>query len=135
MQLDFGDGSPHWEGGPDDLEIDHVYTQGGIYRVNLTVWEDDACVSSVTKMLVTDAYSMTADHMPAGTDYVLPGDANGDKKANVYDLLNLGLGYATSGVPRPFASSAWTPQFAPNWMDATSSVVLITSTWIVMATA
>ncbi|TNE59780.1 MAG: PKD domain-containing protein [Bacteroidetes bacterium] len=123
VQLDFGDGSPIWEGGPTDQLTEHFYTQSGIYRVNLTAWKAGACVSSVTKILVTDAFSMSADHLPAGTDYVLPGDANGDKKANVYDLLNLGLGFSAVGVPRPFATSAWTPQFAPNWQAATAQGV------------
>jgi hypothetical protein len=121
VQLDFGDGSPIWQGGPNDTIIDHFYPAGGVFRTNLSVWKTNNCVSSVTKLLITDASSTTADKMPAGTDYVLPGDANGDKKANVYDLLNLGLGFSATGVPRPFATTAWTPQFAPNWTAATKS--------------
>lgn len=123
MQLDFGDGSPIWQGTQGDTVIDHHYTHGGIFRTNLSVWKSNNCVSSVTKLLVTDAINLSADKMPIGTDYVFPGDANGDRKANVYDLLNLGLGFYSSGVPRPFASSAWTPQFAPNWTNTTASGV------------
>lgn len=121
VQLDFGDGSPIWQGGPGDTIIDHHYTHGGIFKTNLSVWKTNNCVSSVSKLLVTDAINMSADKMPATSDYVLPGDANGDFKANVYDLLHLGLGFYTTGAPRPFATSAWTPQFAPNWMQSTPS--------------
>lgn len=119
VQLDFGDGSPLWQGTPADTAVEHHYAKGGIYRTNLTVWKSNNCVSSVTKLLVTDAFNMTTDNLPAGTDYVMPGDANGDRKANVYDLLNIGLGFAGSGSPRPFATTAWTPQFAPNWAQTT----------------
>lgn len=118
VQLDFGDGTPLWQGGPNDTLCEHYYAHGGVYKTNLTVWKNNSCVSSVTKILVTDAYDMNGDNLPGSTDYVLPGDANGDKKANVYDLLNVGLGYSASGAPRPFATTAWTPQFAPNWPAA-----------------
>jgi hypothetical protein len=69
-------------------------------------------------MVVTDASNLSPDNLPPGTDYVMPGDANGDHKANVYDVLNVGVGYNIDGAPRPFASVAWTPQFAPNWGQA-----------------
>lgn len=120
VQIDFGDGTPLWEGGPLDTVCEHHYEKGGVYRTNLTVWRNNTCVSSVSKLFITDAHNMSADNIPSGTDYVLPGDANGDKRANVYDLLNLGLGFGASGAPRPFAHTAWTPQFAPNWPLATN---------------
>ncbi len=123
MQLDFGDGSPIWRGGPGDSIIEHYYPAGGVYRTNLSVWKDNTCVSSVTKLLVTNIFSQTTDKLPSVTDYVYPGDLNGDSKANVYDLLNLGLGFGATGVPRPFATTAWTPQFAPNWDRNTSAGV------------
>ncbi len=123
VQLDFGDGSPLWTGSPTDTAVEHHYAGSGVYRTNLTVWKNNDCVSSVDKIVVTDTYSLFADNSPTVTDYVLPGDANGDKKANVYDLLNLGLGFAKTGVPRPFATTAWTPQFAPNWTQATTAGV------------
>lgn len=119
VQIDFGDGSPLWQGGPADTVVEHHYSRGGVYRTNLTVWKNNSCVSSVSKLFITDAHNMNADNVPVGTDYVLPGDANGDKKANVYDLLNLGLGFSAAGAPRPFATTAWTPQFAANWRDTT----------------
>ena len=113
-QLDFGDGTPLYESTQWD-SIVHNYPHGGIYRTNLTVWKNNSCVQSVTKLLATDVSSMDANNMPGITDYVLPGDANGDGRANMYDLLNVGVGYNDLGSPRPNASVAWTPQFAPNW--------------------
>ncbi|MCC6413926.1 MAG: PKD domain-containing protein [Saprospiraceae bacterium] len=120
-QLDFGDDSPICEASQWD-SIEHVYTEGGIYRANLTAWKPNNCVSSVTKLIVTDAINLSSSQVPGMTDYVMPGDANGDKKANVHDLLNLGNAYSFSGPPRPNASSSWTPQFAPNWTANTAGV-------------
>lgn len=117
VQLDFGDGSPMWESSQWDTVL-HYYPDGGIYRTNLTVWKNSSCVSSATTLLVTDSYYLTCDELPESTDYVMPGDANGDKKANVYDVLNIGLGYSVAGVPRPNATTAWAPQFAPNWQQS-----------------
>jgi len=122
IQLDFGDGSPLWESSQWDT-VTHHYADGGIYRTNLTVWKNSTCVSSATKLLVTDTYYMACDNLPGSTDYVMPGDANGDKKANVYDILNIGLGYSVVGVPRPNATTAWEPQFAPNWGQAVATGV------------
>ena len=113
-QLDFGDGSPLWEGTNWDTIL-HQYDAAGIYRTNLTVWSANGCISSVTQLLVTDAMSLAIEEQPVATDYVMPGDANRDQRANVYDLLNLGVGHYSSGAPRPEASTAWSPQFAPNW--------------------
>ncbi|MCB0552863.1 MAG: T9SS type A sorting domain-containing protein [Phaeodactylibacter sp.] len=56
------------------------------------------------------------------TDCVWPGDANGNAKANIYDLLNIGLGYGTGGPERPFFPNdndhiAWAPNFSWDWND------------------
>lgn len=113
-QLDFGDGSPIWEGSAWDTIL-HAYESPGIYRTNLTIWSNAGCLSSQTYLVVTDASSMVSQGLPATTDYVMPGDANRDQRANAYDLLNLGVGHNTIGIPRPDAHTAWLPQFSPNW--------------------
>ncbi len=123
VQIDFGDGSPLWVGSAVDTIIDHYYAKSGVYRANLTVWRNNQCVSSVERIVATDAASWQADNSPTLTDYVFPGDANGDRRANVYDLLQLGLGFTRTGAPRPFATTAWAPQFAPNWLAAPNSAV------------
>lgn len=119
-QLDFGDGSPIFQTADWD-SMPHFYASGGIYRTNLTAWKNGASVSSVTKLLVTDALSLANAALPEGTDYVMPGDANGDDKANVHDLLNIGVGYNQEELPRPNATTAWVPQFAPNWTMVTGA--------------
>lgn len=116
LQLDYGDGSPilqtsNWD------SIDHRYNLAGTYLANLTVWKKNGCVSSMTKLIQTDWATSQTQNPPLGTEYVLPGDANGDRKANVYDLLNVGLGYFAEGAPRPDASGNFTPQLAANWTD------------------
>lgn len=121
-KLDFGDGSDLWEASNWDTLV-HVYPAGGIYRTNLTTWKTGGCVSSAIQLLVTDALNMTVSSLPEGTDYVRPGDSNGDGEANVYDLLHLGVGHYTSGSPRPEATTAWTPQFSPNWLESVAQQV------------
>ncbi len=121
-QLDFGDGSPIYEASQWATKT-HQYTHGGIFRVSLTIWKNNSCVSSVTKLLITDAAHIASGWLPGTTDYVMPGDANGDGRANVHDLLTIGTGYNSLGAPRPNASTAWAPQYAPNWMESTGSGV------------
>jgi len=54
------------------------------------------------------------------TDCVWPGDANGDRKANNYDLLNIGLGYGQVGPERKerFPGGdpiVWAPFYSDDW--------------------
>lgn len=120
-QIDFGDGVL-WEGTSWDT-IYHPYPAGGVYRTNLTTWTSSGCVSSVVQLLITDASHMTASDVPDDADYVRPGDTNKDGKANAYDLLPIGVGHYSSGSPRPDASTSWTMQFAPNWMETVADAV------------
>lgn len=46
---------------------------------------------------------------------VMPGDANHDGKANVADILRLGIAYGMTGPPRIEISNEWEPQPAVNW--------------------
>ncbi len=50
---------------------------------------------------------------------IYPGDADADLKANVSDLLNIGLGYGTTGPARPFAHENWEAQIGPDWAETT----------------
>lgn len=113
-QLDFGDNTPIWQGYIWD-SIVHYYAVGDLYRTNLSVWNNTGCISSTTQLLSTDAANLSKTNLPSATDYVYPGDTNGDHLANVTDLLYIGVGYNTPGVPRPDAHLNWLGQFSPNW--------------------
>lgn len=120
VQLDFGDNCQIYQASQ-WVTKNHHYPKGGIYMANLTAWNvnQPGCVTSFTKTFATDALSLTNANIPESIDYVLPGDANGDGKANAYDILQLSRGYGKSGSPRPEASSDWTLQYAPNWLQTT----------------
>ncbi len=124
VQLDFDDHTPMQQGIQWDTH-EHHYEAGGIFTATLSAWNvnQPGCVSSVSKTFATDALSLAIMPMPAVTDYVMPGDGNGDGRANAYDLLQVGLGYATFGVPRPEASTDWAPQYGPDWQLCTNSMV------------
>ncbi len=120
IQLDFGDNcqvfqSPQW------TVKNHHYGKGGIYKATLTAWNinNPGCVTSYTKTFATDALSLTNSSVPLLFDYVMPGDANGDGKADAYDLLQVSRGYGKNGSPRPEASNDWVLQYAPNWPQIT----------------
>ncbi len=54
------------------------------------------------------------------SDCVWPGDANGDRKANIYDLLYIGLGYGAEGPERSSFPvygdpTAWAPNYGADW--------------------
>ncbi|MFN4081898.1 MAG: PKD domain-containing protein, partial [Saprospiraceae bacterium] len=76
--LDFGDGSPMWQPSAFGQTYEHVYQSGGIYKATLTVWANNVCVSSLVSLISTDSQSEKPTNVPVDTDYVLPGDANGD---------------------------------------------------------
>lgn len=52
---------------------------------------------------------------------VWPGDANSDGLANNLDVLELGLHYTQTGVPRAAISSNWQSYFANNWTGVISN--------------
>ncbi len=61
------------------------------------------------------------------TDCIWPGDANGDRSANQYDLLNIGLGFGTTGpermvFPVPEDPIYWAPTYNTNWEQAVNLV-------------
>lgn len=120
IQLDFGDHTQMYQSSQWNTK-DHHYQNGGFYNVTLSAWNVNlpGCVSSISKTFATDALSLEDKHLPEESQYVHPGDGNGDGKANVYDLLSIGKGYATSGVPRPDATIEWVPQYAPEWQFCT----------------
>ncbi|MFQ5448242.1 MAG: PKD domain-containing protein, partial [Saprospiraceae bacterium] len=93
----------------------------GIYSICLTVSNDNGCTSQFCDYI----YNGSVEELCNLTDCVYPGDADVDGTANVYDLLNLGVGYGAQGPPRDMAAAniEWEPQFAPDWEVNTISEV------------
>jgi PKD repeat protein len=118
LQIDFGDGTPLYEAAQ-WAEVIHHYAKPGLFRATLTAWRADqaTCVSSIARTVATDSYTLLSGDAPQYSEYVMPGDANGSQRADVYDLLHLGKGYGILGVPRPEASNDWVPQYAPRWAE------------------
>ena len=50
-------------------------------------------------------------------DPVYPGDANKDSIVNNLDILAVGIAFGSSGYTRPAASTNWSPQAAPFWLQ------------------
>ncbi len=84
--------------------------------VCLRIWTEAGCEAESCLSVFPGAHEEACQQ----TDCVWPGDANGDGKANVYDLLNIGLGYGVDGPERPFFPNegdhiAWLPNFSWQW--------------------
>ncbi len=99
----------------DDVSITISFPSGAA-EVCLEIWNEEGCADTLCLFVHSDS----EDEMCQQTDCVWPGDADGDAKANIYDLLNIGLGFATSGPPRPFFPVpnnpiAWAPNFSEDW--------------------
>jgi len=73
-------------------------------------------ISCIEEIVAAEA----AGNMCDFTDCIHPGDADGDLKANIYDLLNIGLGYGTIGIERPLATEDWEGQVGPDWINYTT---------------
>ncbi|MCO6493011.1 MAG: T9SS type A sorting domain-containing protein [Phaeodactylibacter sp.] len=94
-----------------------VYTFTDPYNVVcLYIGSDGGC----TDTLCLEVYAGAPDEMCNVTDCVWPGDANGNARANNYDLLNIGQGLGEQGPGRPFFPDpgnpmAWAPNFSFDW--------------------
>ncbi len=82
-----------------------------------------ACVPSYNVSMGTPAITsvpLCSTSNPNGCVFqrlVYPGDANNDRTADNTDLLNVGLGYGTTGPVRAGAVSTWLGQAATDWTD------------------
>ena len=84
----------------------------GFHTVCLTIIEAGGCTSTYCDDEIFHGdESMICDF----TDCVYPGDADSDGTANVYDLLNISLGYGTTGPPRENDGLYWGAAYSPNW--------------------
>lgn len=91
--------------------ITHTFAETDFYQVCLTIWSASGDVDEYCAELFTGPDNLMCNY----TDCVYPGDANGDGKANLYDMLHIGLGLGEKGIPRPNASLDWIGQPAPDW--------------------
>ena len=107
LELNFGDGNFRTDFKED---IYYTYAKPGVYEVCLTLSGDD-CSSETCQYIAAGSNELIC----INSDCVLPGDANKDGKANLYDLLMLGVGNKKTGPERPNASVNWQPQAAANW--------------------
>jgi hypothetical protein len=117
-----------------DFAGDLVTPDPGLTSATYTFSEDtnQVCIyifslTGCTDTLCLDVYPGSPDEMCNVTDCVWPGDANGNLKANNYDLLNIGLGFGQTGPMRPFYPNPdnpieWAPNFGFNWMDSAGPV-------------
>lgn len=104
------DGGSPFEANVSPLLLD--IPQQGYHTVCIEIWDT---TTGCTSIYCQEIYSGDPDYQCYYTDCVWPGDANGNAVANVYDLLNIGLGYGALGLPRPYANMNWQGQPAPNW--------------------
>jgi hypothetical protein len=92
-----------WNTGQTTSSISVNPTSTTIYSVTGTGM--NGCINSETVSLAVDSACAN----------VWPGDANSDGIANNLDVLELGLHYTQTGLPRATASNNWQSYFANNW--------------------
>lgn len=64
---------------------------------------------------LTSTFTVLDTCVTVSHDSVWPGDANSDGVADLYDVLNIGIGYNISGPVRTNASTVWVGQPAQDW--------------------
>jgi hypothetical protein len=87
------------------IALNHTYSGFGVYKVTYTAYNSNSGLFDSVQ--VVEFINNNAD--------VYPGDANGDGVANNMDLLNVGMGFGTTGVVRPGANLSWTAQACADW--------------------
>lgn len=92
--------------------FEFTFSGEGYHTVCVEIWDT---VTGCSSIFCQEVYCGDPDLQCNYTDCVWPGDANGNQVANVYDLLNIGMGYGAFGLPRPSASMVWVGQPAPDW--------------------
>jgi hypothetical protein len=92
-------------------------------RICLIGRQADGCERTLCQVI----FPGHQDELCYQTDCIWPGDANGDGSANQYDLLNIGLGFGSTGPPRtifpvPEDPIFWAPSVNTNWNQAVGAV-------------
>jgi len=92
-------------------------------EVCLSVWNEAGCSDT----FCLHVYEDSPDAMCNNTDCIYPGDANGDRLANIYDLSNIGYGFGLTGperelFPDPSNPILWAPNFGEDWETSINNV-------------
>jgi len=93
----FGDGSTSTATNPQ-----HLYASLGTYTISLKAQNSSGCIDSIAKTVKI-------------TTCVWPGDANFDKKADIYDLLAIGVAYSDTGSKRIDTTTDWSAHACNDW--------------------
>lgn len=113
IEWDFGDGQKDTT---NDLTLTHIYNTPGLYEVCVTVEnQQNGCFSTFCLPVFTVGGSEICNF----NDCVFPGDANKDDLVNIFDVLNLGIGFGKLGESRPNADISPILQAAFDWGFAT----------------
>ncbi len=116
INWDFGDGTSSSENA---ATVSHLYTESGIYEVSLSIWDDNYSCYSYT----TQTISVTTSSDPCLlSDCVYPGDADKNGKADLLDLMAIGMGFGLTGPEREDPEPMeWLGQAALNWTESTAA--------------
>jgi len=117
VNWDFGDGTTSTE---NEQTVSHFYTESGTYEVTLSIWNDDYSCYSFS----TQSVSITTSNPCLIADCVYPGDADRNGKADLFDLMSIGMGFGLTGPEREDADPMeWTGQPALDWNESTANGV------------
>ena len=92
--------------------LSHTYESLGLYQVCLTLKDS---LNSCESTLCLPVFTVGGTEICTYNDCVFPGDANKDGSVNIFDLLNLGVGYNATGEIRPNAVNDPILQAAFDW--------------------
>lgn len=109
-----------WNWGPYATLETH---NGNAWVVSFSSFPADVCLvvsgaNNCTDTLCLEIFPGSPQDM-CTSDCIWPGDTNGDGKANIYDLLPIGMGFQEDGPARedfPYSNpNAWAPVHGEDW--------------------
>ena len=111
ITLDMGAGASRyeWNGNFADSVQLHVADTAGQYFGIAFYYRPYANCGALTSLFVV------RDSCTTVPDLVWPGDANSNGVADLYDVLNIGIGYGNTGPVRTNRSTVWVGQPASDW--------------------
>lgn len=95
-----------------------LFSDPTLYNPTLTLSETTTIAVTVTDNN-SGCETILEETIPVDSDCVWPGDTDTNAVVNNFDLLNIGLGYGSTGPARPSASLDWLGQGAADWGEST----------------